>query len=61
MMSLQLCPEVEAEDRMWRFVGIWFLNRGEWLKTQLAGMHHKVTVVGFYDAMGEEQVEFILN
>ena len=61
MMNLQLCPEVNAEERMWRFCGIWFLNRAEWLKTQLACMHHKITVVGFYDAMGEEQVQFILN
>ena len=61
IMNLQMCPEVEAEQRMWRFVGIWALNRPEWLKTQLACMHHKITTVGFYDAMGIQQVEFILN
>lgn len=61
MMSLDLCPEVEGEGRMWRFVGIWCANRPEWSKTELACMHCNVTTVGFYDAMGHTQVDFILK
>lgn len=51
MMKLGFCPEHEAEGRMWRFVGIWARNRWEWTTTLLAGMHHNITNVGFYDAM----------
>jgi len=27
MMKLSLCPEFEAENKKWRFVGIWARNR----------------------------------
>lgn len=46
---------------MWRFMGVWMQNRAEWTKTELACMHYKMTTVGFYDAMGVSQVDFILN
>ena len=61
MMSLKLCPEVEGDGKMWRFVGIWSQNRPEWAKTLLACMHYNMTTVGFYDAMGASQVDYILN
>ena len=61
LMTLNLCPEIEGEDKMWRFCGIWAKNRWEWTTTVLACMHYKITTVGFYDAMSLEQVEFILN
>lgn len=61
MMALKLAPEVDGEDKKWRFVGIWSQNRSEWAKTLLACMHYKMTTVGFYDAMGAQQVEYILN
>ena len=60
-MAKQLVPEVEGEGRMWRFVGIWSQNRAEWTKTLIACMLFKMTTVGFYDAMGVEQVDFILR
>ena len=56
-----LTPDRQGEDRTWKFVGIWSLNRAEWAQTLLACMHIGATAVGFYDAMGAEQVEFILN
>ena len=52
MMALKLAPELEGEDKKWRFVGIWSKNRSEWAKTLLACMHYSMTTVGFYDAMG---------
>ena len=58
-MNLNLCPEVGDEG--FRFCGIWSKNRAEWMTTLLACMHYKITVVGFYDAMGTQSVEFILN
>lgn len=42
-------------------MGIWAKNRWEWTCSLLASMHYAITTVGFYDAMGIEQVEYILN
>ena len=58
-MTQNLCPEVGDEG--FKFCGIWSKNRWEWITTLLACMHYKITVVGFYDAMGTSSVEFILN
>jgi len=60
-MVLNLCPETEGEEKMWKFFGIWMKNRWEWTASLLACMHYNVTAVGFYDAMSAEQVDFILN
>ena len=54
MMKMGLCPEVEAEDKNWRFCGIWARNRWEWTATQLACMQYSITTVGFYEAMNAE-------
>lgn len=61
MMHLDLCPEVEAEGKIWRFIGVWAKNRWEWTNTLFAAMHHKTTTVGFYDAQSQEQVDFIIK
>jgi len=61
LMVLNLCPHVEGEGKDWRFLGIWAKNRWEWTATLLATMHYNITTVGFYDAMSNEQVDFILN
>jgi long-chain acyl-CoA synthetase len=58
LAMLDLCPEIEGG---FKFCGIWSKNRWEWMTTLLACMHYKITVVGFYDAMGTSSVEFILN
>ena len=60
-MNLNLVPEVEGEGKIWRFIGVWQKNRLEWTETLLAAMHYKITTVGFYDMMGPEQVDYILN
>lgn len=59
--KLGLCPDFEAEDKTWRFCGIWARNRQEWLTTLLAGMHYNITNVGFYDAMNTKAVDFIME
>jgi long-chain acyl-CoA synthetase len=61
MMTMDIAPEVVGEDKTWRFIGIWAKNRWEWTNTLLAGMHYKITTVGFYDAQSEEQVDYIVN
>ena len=50
MMLKNLCPQIEGEGKLWRFIGIWAKNRWEWTNTLLACMHYKITTVGFYDA-----------
>lgn len=61
LMSLDLCPAVEGEGRPWHFLGVWAKNREEWTVSLLGAMYYSVTVVGFYDAMAKEQVDYILN
>jgi len=56
-----MCSEIEGEGSLWRFLGIWAKNCKEWTTAELACMHYGVTTVGFYDAMGFEQVDFILE
>lgn len=61
MMHFNLCPTHKAEGIEWRFCGIWARNRAEWLTTLLAGMHYKITNVGFYDAMSIQAVDYIIK
>lgn len=61
LMVMDLCPEIEGEGSLWRFLGIWAKNRKEWTTGLLSCMHYGITTVGFYDAMGFAQVDFILD
>jgi long-chain acyl-CoA synthetase len=61
IMKLGLCPVHKAENDEWRFCGVWARNRAEWLTTLLAGMHFRITNVGFYDAMSIQAVDYILK
>ena len=61
LMNLDLLPEVEGEGKMWRFLGIWSKNRWEWVCGLIGCMYYSATTVGFFDAMGQEQVDYILN
>lgn len=42
-------------------MGIWAKNRQEWLTTHLANMYFAFTTIGFFDSMGPESVDFIMN
>lgn len=59
--KFNLHPFVEGEGRQWRFAGIWSKNRAEWTTTHFANMYYSVTTIGFFDAMGPQSVDFILN
>jgi len=39
MKMLKLVTETEGDGRKWKFVGIWSLNRWEWLATYIANMY----------------------
>jgi long-chain acyl-CoA synthetase len=56
-----LAPLTEGEGEMQRFCGIWAKNCTEWLITMLACMKVRTSVVGFYDAMGNSAVDFIIE
>jgi long-chain acyl-CoA synthetase len=59
--ALGLIPDIEAEDRQWRFMGVQSKNRPEWALTTFASMHQKATVIGMYDTLGPDAVRFIVN
>ncbi len=59
--ELGLATETEGDGRSWRFVGVWAKNRREWLETHLGNMYFNRTTIGFFDSMGAQAVDFILN
>jgi len=61
LKDLNLCPVIESiteDDREWRFAGIWSQNRWEWNAVFFATQMIKATVVGFYDSMGPDAVDY---
>jgi long-chain acyl-CoA synthetase len=61
MFHLNLSPEVQAEDKVWKFLGIYSKNREEWIISELAGISQGVTTVPLYDTLGPESVEFVVK
>lgn len=61
IMHHGLAPEVEAEGKKWRFIGIQSKNRKEWYISSLANMHQNITSVSLYDTLGVDATKFILN
>lgn len=60
MRSLKLLPEIQNEGR-WKFTGIYSKNREEWIITELASISQSGTTVAFYDTLGPDSVEFVIN
>ena len=61
MQKLSLVTETEGDGKKWSFVGIWSKNRYEWLATHIANMYYNYTTIGFFDSMGPQSVDYILN
>ena len=61
LLFLGLCPEVQAEGKSWKFIGIQSKNREEWFVTMLAAMSVKITTVAFYDTLGDSASMFMVN
>jgi long-chain acyl-CoA synthetase len=57
----KLNPVIRGEDKDQKFIGIWSKNRAEWTITLLSTMRIKTSAVGFYDSMGEDAVNFIVD
>ncbi len=60
MKKLGMLPLIENEGE-WKFMGILSKNRWEWTVTELASVRQGGTTVAFYDTLGPESVEFIIN
>jgi long-chain acyl-CoA synthetase len=60
-MKLGLCPEVDADGKMWRFMGIQSKNRKEWTITHIANMHMGCTTVAMYDTLGQDASKYVIN
>jgi len=62
IMDLNLAPAVEAEGKAdWRFIGIQAKNRKEWMITNMANAHQRITTVAMYDTLGPDAFKFVLN
>lgn len=56
-----MAEPVQGESGEIRLCGIWAKNRAEWLTTLLGFCRVRTVAVGFYDAMGDEAVDFIVK
>jgi long-subunit acyl-CoA synthetase (AMP-forming) len=56
-----LCPDIEAEGKNWKFLGIQAKNRKEWNISHLANMHIGSTTVAFYDTLDDDAFKFIVD
>lgn len=61
MHHLNMAPETEGDGRKWQFIGIWSRNRWEWLVTHFANMYFNYTSIGFFDSMGPQTTDYILE
>lgn len=58
---LNLLPLIENDSKTWKFMGILSKNRWEWAATELASMRQGGTTVAFYDTLGPQAVEYIID
>ena len=61
MMKLNLIPEVEAEGKQWRFLGLKSKTRKEWGQMHSANWHCGTTSVALYDTLGPDATKYIIN
>ena len=56
-----MAPEVEAEGKTWRFMGLIGKNRKEWVLTHVAGMHQSITSIPLYQTLGLSSIAYIID
>ena len=54
LIALNLAPDINAEDTVYRFIGIQSKNRAEWVISHLANIHQSITTVAFFDTLGPD-------
>jgi long-chain acyl-CoA synthetase len=60
-VELGLVPESHGDGRTFKFMGIYGINRWEWYVTNFANMMNSCTTVSFYDTLGPEAIEFVME
>lgn len=60
-MHHELCPKVQTDDGVFRFMALYAKNRSEWTESDLGAMITGITVVTLYDTLGKESMEYILD
>jgi long-chain acyl-CoA synthetase len=61
LMHHELCPKVQTDDGVFRFMALYAKNRSEWTESDLGAMITGITVVTLYDTLGKESMEYILD
>jgi len=62
LIHLNLNPSIESpHDGLFKFLGIYSKNREEWVVGYLACHMTSITVITFYNTLGENVIEYILD
>jgi long-chain acyl-CoA synthetase len=62
LIYLNLIPSIESpHDGIFKFLGIYSKNREEWVVAYLACHMTSTTVITFYDTLGENVIEYLLD
>ncbi len=54
-------PDIELDNKTWKFVGIYAKNTPEWLMAYVGHMYNNVTTVSIYDTLGPDGISYILQ
>lgn len=57
----QLCKAIRAEDRDWRFLGIFASNSVQCVATLFGGMHQSITSIPFFSTLSDEAIRYIID
>lgn len=61
LVGLNLTPDVEADGRKFKFLGIFSKNREEWAVVDLSCIRNSTTIVPFFDSLGPDALQFVIN
>ena len=59
--ALDMMPDIMADGKKWNFLGIYAKNRPEWVLADLASTALNGTTIAFYDTLGPQAIEFVIN
>ena len=52
LQVLELTPDIEADGKDFKFLGIFAKNREEWAVADIACIRNSITIVPFFDSLG---------
>jgi long-chain acyl-CoA synthetase len=61
LKSFNMMPDVDVSGKKWNFLGIYAKNRPEWVLCDLASTALNGTTIAFYDTLGPQAIEFVIN